>query len=310
MDRKIGLKGSFSTDWIKYSDYEIKTAENGSVYVIPSEDASFTLYNPFDKAEALVMDTLTLGDAYKAVLADELDMASVYKQLLVYVRKYGLLGLISANVYNRDIIGEQEVILMAQNCLKTKERLLDSEVYMKFFTPFAEKTDLSLRHYKNSVDLVKAEDSPKYYGKRPQVIDLIFSKFYGEQAIWILEFAAMLSEHYNQLQIYKNAGGVLTEPVTILAKDFQVNKLGFTIAHLDKTEIAWDFDALKTAIQTMYAFAITDEAVSMNRCVHCGSFYIAVNNREKYCSPACRNRANVQKSRARKQEISKQEEEN
>lgn len=300
MERKIDLKGSFSTDWIKYSDYEYKEEADGVLYIVPREGATFTLYNPFDKAEPLVMDTLQLGDAYKAYLTKKLDFEAVLKMLMVYVRKYGLLGLISSNVYNRDIIGEKEVILMAQNCLKTKERLMDAEKYMKHFTPFAEEMDLQLRHYKNSVDLVKAEDSPKYYGKRPQVIDLIFSKFYAEQVTWVLEFAAMLSEHYNQLQIYKQSGGTLTEPVTILAKDFQASKLGFTIQHLDKTEIAWEFDALKTAIQTMYAFAITSEDISLNRCEHCHSFYLALTDREKYCSPACRNRSNVQKSRARK----------
>jgi hypothetical protein len=173
---------------------------------------------------------------------------------------------------------------------------------MKLFTPFAEEMDLRIRHYRNSVDLVKAEDSPKYYGKRANVIDLIFSKFYAEQVNWILEFAGMLSEHFNQLQIYKRSGGVLTEPVTIMAGAFKANKLGFTISHLDKTDISWDFDSLKTAIQTMYAFAVIDENVTLTRCEHCEGFFLAASNREKYCSPVCRNRSNVQKSRRRKSE--------
>ncbi len=143
------------------------------------------------------------------------------------------------------------------------------------------------------MDLFKAEDSPKYFGKRPLVIDLIFSKFYAERLDWFLEFAGMLSESFNQLLIYKKSPHALTEPVTILASEFKANKIGFTIGQLDQTTISWDFDSLKTAIQTIYAFAITDETIILNRCEHCKDFFIALSNREKYCGSLCRNRSNV-----------------
>lgn len=310
MDRKISLVGSFSTDWIRYSAYELKENEQGDLYIVPSEGAVFTMYNPFDVAEELLIDTLRLGDAYKHYLANKTDkgLQQIKGQVLIYARKYGLFGLMSSSTYNRDIIGDSEVLLMAKNELNIKERILPVEEYMKLFTPFAEEGELSLRHYRNSVDLVKREDSPKYYGKRPMVIDLIFSRFYAERLEWVLHFAAMLSEHFNQLVVYKKSPYGLTEPVTILADQFKTSKIGFTIQQLDQTVIAWEFDSLKTTIQTIYAFAVTDKNVILSRCEHCQNFYIALSPREKYCDAACRNRSNVQKSRKRKQSLNLEEE--
>ena len=304
MERKICLIGSFATDWIKYSDYELKEDPEGNTYVKPKDDAVFSMYNPFDTAEELLMDILKLGDASRGYLKnkDPEIYEKVKRQALLFVKKFGLLGLIGASTYNRNIIGDREVLVTEKNFIGRKERSMDSEAYIKLFTPFSGETDLIVKQYRNSVDLIKAEDSPKFYGKRPLVMDLIFSRFYAERLEWILHFAAMLSEHFSQLLVYRASAGYLSSEVTILPGAFKANKIGFTINQLDRTVISWDFDSLKTAIETIYAFAVTDENILLNRCEHCGDFFIALSNREKYCNPACRNRANVQKSRNRKKE--------
>ncbi len=308
MERKICLVGSFATDWIRYSDYEYKTDQAGNLYLKPKEDAVFSMYNPFDIAEDILIDLLKVGEASRNYFKDKTGEVNeeIKKMVLVFTRKYGLLGLISASTYNRNVIGDKEILLIEENFINIKEKSIDAEVYMKMFTPFAEKDDLSVRHYKKTVDLVKAEDSPKFYGKRPLVMDLIFSKFYSEQLESIMKFAGMLAEHFSQLLVYRSSTGHLTEHVTILADTFKANKIGFSIKQLDKTMIAWDFDSLKTTLETIYAFAITDENILLNRCEHCGDFYIALSNREKYCGSACRNRSNVQKSRRRKSLTEKQ----
>ena len=308
MERKICLIGSFATDWIKYSDYEYKNDAEGNIYIKPKEEAGFSMYNPFNIAEDIVIDFLKVGDASRSYYNNKCQDAYEYvkKLTLLFVKKYGLLGLISSSTYNQNVIGDNEVLIIEKNYIDIKEKSMDPEAYMKLFTPFAQANDLSVRHYKNCIDLIKAEDSPKFYGKRPLIMDLIFSKFYSERLDWIMKFAGMLSEHFRQLLIYRGTAGHLTEPVTILAETFKANKIGFTINQLEKTIISWDFDSLKTAIETIYAFAVTDENTLLSRCEHCGDFYIALSNREKYCSPACRNRSNVQKSRNRKRGIEEQ----
>ena len=302
MERKICLVGSFATDWIRYSDYEYQADSEGNLYIKPKENSTFSMYNPFDIAEEILFDFLNIGEVskrYKKSKAEE-DYEEVKRMLLLFAKKYGLLGFISASSYNRNIIGDKEVLLVEKNFINLKDAVMDSQTYTRLFTPFAAEDDLSIRQYKNCIDLVKAEDSPKFYGKRPYVMDLIFSKFYTERVDWIIKFSGMLAEHFSQIAAYKASSGYLTECVTILADMFKASKIGFTINQLDKTNIAWEFDSLKTTIETIYAFAVTDENIMLSRCEHCGNFYIALSNREKYCSAVCRNRSNVRKSRSRK----------
>lgn len=301
MDRKIALVGSFATDWIRYSDYEYKKSEMGDLYIVPTPEATFSMYNPFDVAEDLLMDFMRIGEY---ALKSEGDENSEYNEelkntILIFAKKYGLLGLISASVYNRNVIGDDNVMFIENNHLK-KEKVMDGTKYLDLFIPFAEEDDIVVGEYKNSVYLGKSEDSPRFYGKRPIVMDLIFSRFYAEQVKWILDFAKMIVSHFNQLLMYRNSSSYLVENVTIMAGHFHAEKIGFTINQLDKTTIAWQFDSLKTTIETIYAFAVTDEKILLNRCNHCGNVFIANSNREKYCNPACRNRANVKKSRSRK----------
>jgi hypothetical protein len=262
------------------------------------------MYNPFDNAEQLILDILTIGDmALKHKKSKDEDLFETIKRhVLIFVRQYGLPGFMASSVYNRDIIGDKTVMFIKGNSLKIREKTMDEETYMSLFTPFAEEGDLSVNHYRNSVDIVKAEDSPKYYGKRPVAIDLMFSKFYCERLDWFLNFAQMLASHFNQLITFGNMSGYLTEKVTIMPESFNASKIGFTIEKFHETTIAWQFDSLKTAIETIYAFAITDKNVILTRCAHCGDFFFASSSRGKYCSSACRNRENVRKSRLRKKE--------
>jgi hypothetical protein len=294
MKNKIGLVGQFKTDWIRYSDYEFKEDEQGEVYIIPQEEAYFTMYNPFDVADELIFDLMFLGDE---VLRKEQNKELIKSKVLIFAKKYGLLGLISSSVYNRNIIGEDKVLLIDHNFI-SKEKILDVKEYLKLFLPFASEDDVSIREYKRDITVVKAEDSPKFYGKRPLVLDVVFSRFYAEKLDSILAFAENIVKHFNEVLIYRN--NYLTESVNIMAGKFKAEKIGLTINMLDKAMLVWEFDSLKTAVETLYAFAVTDENSILNRCEYCKKVYIAKSEREKYCSPSCRNCSNVIKSRNKK----------
>ncbi|MFZ5969870.1 MAG: CGNR zinc finger domain-containing protein [Bacillota bacterium] len=301
MDRKIALIGNFATDWIRYSDYTFKESSPGEIYIIPKEEATFTMYNPFDVAEELLMDLMRIGE--EALKAEKQPLESnevaLKNVILIFAKKYGLLGLISASVYNRNIVGEDTVLLIENNHVM-KEKTMKGTQYIQKFIPFTEEGDIVVTEYKNCVDVRKSEDSPKFYGKRPIALDIVFSRFYAERIDWIIDFAKMIVLHFDQLLTFRNSSAFLTENVTIMAGKFHAEKIGFTINQLDKTTIAWQFDSLKTAIETIYAFAVTDETTLLSRCHHCRNVFIANSTREKYCSPSCRNCANVRKSRSRK----------
>lgn len=313
LKRKVGLDDRYSTEWIVFDEYTIEEVQEGVLYIRPKKGADFKLYNPFNVAEPLVIDTLGLGDAYllyQQALEDK-DLNAYRKrkckkmwyelqeQILKYVKKYGLMGFMSSSTYNRNIVGDKEILLTQKNPLSLKTSHMNGQAYMKLFTPFIEEGNIDLYMHKDKVHFTKYEDTPKYYGKRPLVLDLIFSSFYAENIVWLLDFSAMLARHYDQLATFKASALSLTEPVTILADQFEATKIGFTITQGRETKISWEFDSLKTTVQTIYAFAVTDRVSALKRCEHCRRFYIANSTKEKYCGASCRNRYNVMKSRER-----------
>jgi len=318
LSRVIGLGEKYSTEWIRFSNYEIKSKKDLSrgsqiLYIKPDLSSGFEIYDPFDCAEQLLVDTLRLGGSYDAYRKEmkEVDLNAYRKrktnkmwsdlldQVLEYVKNYGLMGFMSSNTHNRNVLGDNEILISEKNEIALDKRIMDEKTYMDLFTPFVEPGDLKVSAYKDNIYLAKYDDTPQYYGKRPVVMDLIFSSYYCERVEWILNYASMLSKHYDQLMVYKKSANNLTEPVTILADAFQAGKIGFTITQGKDTQIAWDFDSLKTTIQTLYAFAVTNSNSILRRCVHCSGFYIANSKKEKYCGSACRNRHNVMKSRKR-----------
>lgn len=44
-----------SSPWIRYSSYEYRTAEDGTLYIVVSADAKPEMYNPMKDAESLVL---------------------------------------------------------------------------------------------------------------------------------------------------------------------------------------------------------------------------------------------------------------
>lgn len=298
MKKYINMTGQFKTDWIKYSDYEVRLDENGEKYITPKEDSCFTIYNPFENANELVFDLIKLGDS---ALNKDIDKNNLDNMVLEFAKDYGLLGIITSSVYNRDIIGESKVILTEKNPLNIQEKIMDEDKYLNLFIPFANEDEVYIRKLGKHLTLFKAEDSPKFYGKRPLILDLVFSKFYSEKVDWIIDFAKTISTHINQVLIYKNIN--LTEGVTIMAGKFKAEKIGMTIGMLNNPFIQWEFDSLKTAVEIIYCFAITNESNILKRCEYCKNAFIAKSENEKYCSPSCRNCYNVIKSRNKKKGI-------
>lgn len=316
-NRSIGLNEKYFTEWIRFEDYEIQHITNSksknTSYIKPVNGDKFEIYNPFDYSEKLLIDTLRLGDSYRLYQKEMKERnlnayrkrktnkmwQDLLQQMTDFSKKYGLLGFMNSATHNRNVIGDKEILITERNGLGINKKILLGDEYLQLFTPFVEDGDIEISEYKGSVYLVKYEDTPRYYGKRPAVIDLIFSSYYAENIEWILHYAAMLSKHFDQLMTYKTSSSMMLQPVTILADAFEATKIGFTIIQDRETKIAWEFDSLKTTIQTIYAFALTDLDTSLKRCEHCKGFYIAKSNKEKYCGSACRNRHNVMNTRKR-----------
>ena len=64
-----------------------------------------------------------------------------------------------------------------------------------------------------------------------------------------------------------------------------------------KPEISWQPNSLKQAIDLSFVFMLCSEKNPLKICKHCGKVFHAKNPKAEYCSPQCRNQANVYKSR-------------
>lgn len=63
-DWRLFMKNLFehtSSPWIRYSSYEYRTAEDGTLYIVVSKDAKPEMYNPMKDAESLVLDAVNIG---------------------------------------------------------------------------------------------------------------------------------------------------------------------------------------------------------------------------------------------------------
>ena len=157
MKNEFYLK-NFTSKWIKYSDYDMREDSNGDIYVIPAENSNYTIYDPFEKSNKILFDLIDLGDE---ALKAEQDKAAIYNKLILFVKNYGLLGLISSSVYNRNIVGEESVLFTQNNIISNtienleNNNIMKSDEYIKLFTTFATEEDIYTREFDEHLTVVK-----------------------------------------------------------------------------------------------------------------------------------------------------------
>src|SRR5699024_7722940 len=74
----------------------------------------------------------------------------------------------------------------------------------------------------------------------------------------------------------------------------------YHIALLDKPTIIWDFHSLLLGVQMMFSFMLTDSKNPIRLCRHCTKAFVVSRPSAVFCSPQCKNKHNVYKSRAEK----------
>ena len=50
-----------SSHWVRYSEYEWKTAENGMLYLTPTPTAQPGIYDPLNEYQRLILDAIDIG---------------------------------------------------------------------------------------------------------------------------------------------------------------------------------------------------------------------------------------------------------
>ena len=57
----MNLFANSSSNWVKYDKYEWKQADNGTLYITPTQDAKPSLYNPVKKYQDMVLAAINIG---------------------------------------------------------------------------------------------------------------------------------------------------------------------------------------------------------------------------------------------------------
>ena len=131
-----------SSPWIRYSSYEYRTAEDGTLYIVVSADAKPEMYNPMKDAESLVLDAVNIGlQVMHKAPEDELK-----SMVLRFINSYGFLGFMTALPTTAEFITYESVYLPKNhfiiNLLKCRKFLpatensgMPSATHMLMFQP-------------------------------------------------------------------------------------------------------------------------------------------------------------------------------
>ena len=289
-----------SSGWARYDDYEWKEGADGILYLTPTAKAKSSIYDPMKDAETLVVDALNVGRKCMGESADDLE---VRESILQFALRYGLLGMMAALPTTPDFMDYEAVYLPKNHFIK--EEAMRTEDYLSLFFPF-EKPNIRKRGVESmwnvGGDRTMIALAMTMSGK-PMAVNMEFQREYAERYDWLkilfTDWAFTLAGSIIYYEDYDR----MDEDTRILYRQGMAAFSGiaptYHVALLDRPTIIWDFHSLLLVIQMMFSFMLADDAKPLRLCRHCAKAFVAGRPSAVFCSPHCKNRHNVYKSRAK-----------
>ena len=138
---------------------------------------------------------------------------------------------------------------------------------------------------------------------KPMAVNMSFQREYAERYEWIKQqFIDWAFTYINSFLYYEDYDTLNDETRQMMQQSmaaFGGIAPTYHIALLDKPTIIWDFHSLMLGVQMMFSFMLTD---SENRLSFAGIVPKLLSQADQsavFCSPQCKNKHNVYKSRAR-----------
>lgn len=301
---KKNNEGNFRTFWFKYSDYEIVEIEDKH-YITPKENSKVAMYDPFDVADEILVDILMIGR-----YIEKNDISSSNDAIMEFVKKYGLLGELTYLPINSDIVAQNKVYLPKENIVINQETMSAYD-YIELFLKCKKKQKIVMKkNVRGEILELSSENevNPLTMIDRPAEYAVVFSRAYSECLVWIMDYARTLYQVFEAIENYNKVENAYTKQVyENRIKKFNPSKIACRVL-MGRNEnqppvLEWNFNSLKLAIDTMFALNETTDRKTVKMCKHCGKPFSSQNLKAEYCSPQCRNQANVYKSRAKNKEI-------
>lgn len=290
-----------SSLWVKFSEYEIRENDNGTEYIIPSENAEMKAYSPMKDGEQLVIDTINLG---LHLMRNKKEKN--HNEIIEYVKKYGLLGIMTALPTTAEFITYENVYLPKNHLIK--KEMLSTEEYLDYFYPF-EKPDFVKRGVESSWCISNDAEGAAVaivLSDRPQAVQMSLQRIYGEPLEWVKSMCTDIAFYFLGSFLYYHDYESLSKDQRDLYRQSMLAFDGvsptYKIALLDKPTIIWDFNSLIQMVQMMFSFLLTDDDMSINMCKNCDRAYIPSRKGTEFCSTKCKNQYHVNKSRKKKDE--------
>ena len=138
---------------------------------------------------------------------------------------------------------------------------------------------------------------------KPMAVNMSFQLEYAEFYEWIKQQFIDIAFTYLTPELFYNDYNKMTPEQRLLMQQsmeaFGGNAPTYRIALLDKPTIVWDFYSLMLGIQMMFSIKLTDTENPVRCCKHCLQTFVASRPSAVFCSPQCKNKYNVYKSRAK-----------
>ena len=286
-----------SASWLCYDSYRYREAADGTLYIVVSDGAKPKFYYPLRDSENIVTDAICAG----WVILQNPDSDEARDVVLEFVNTYGFLGLMTALPTTVNFI-EYEAVYLPKNHF-IKEEMLPTEEYLDFFYPF-EKLDLT-KEGKNSLLNINDRTGIQIaltMGDDPQTVTMSFQKEYAERYEWIArELADWAYTVYTSFIYYKEKDSFTDEQKYIIHKGlsaFGAISPTYRVAlGEDRPKIIWDFYSLAVILQLSISVKLSDPDLELCMCKNCDRFFFTKRKGVEFCSPKCRNRYNVSKSR-------------
>ena len=286
-----------SSHWVRYSEYEWRAAEDGTLYLTPAKNAKPEIYDPLKDAQQLVLDALNIGRLCMSKKPD----SEIQKEVRAFALKYGLFGLMTALPTTPKFMEYENVYLPKNHFIK--EETMRTEDYLALFFPF-DKLDVikrgveSLWNIQNDRAMMALAMT---MSDKPMAVNMCFQREYAERYDWLKQqFTNWIFVFSTSMLYYEDYDKTDEDTRNLFRQSmaaFDGNAPTYHIALYDKPTIVWDFHSLLLGIQMMFSFMLTDDTKPLRLCKHCTKVFVASRPSNQFCSPECKNRYNVYKSR-------------
>ena len=286
-----------SSHWVRYSEYEWRAAEDGTLYLTPAKNAKPEIYDPLKDAQQLVLDALNIGRLCMSKKPD----SDIQKEVRAFALKYGLFGLMTALPTTPKFMEYENVYLPKNHFIK--EETMRTEDYLALFFPF-DKLDVikcGVESLWNIQDDRAMMALAMTMSDKPMAVNMCFQREYAERYDWLKQqFTNWIFVFSTSMLYYEDYDKTDEDTRNLFRQSmaaFDGNAPTYHIALYDKPTIVWDFHSLLLGIQMMFSFMLTDDTKPLRLCKHCTKVFVASRPSNQFCSPECKNRYNVYKSR-------------